>query len=54
MAADTPPFPNQAPALAYSGFAVETQDSGEYRYVRGKRQRNRERISVRGLNDNHN
>ncbi len=39
---------------AYSGFAVETHDSGEYRYVRGKLQRNRERISVRGLNDNHN
>ena len=39
---------------AYSGFAVETHDSGEYRYVRGKRQRNRERITVRGLNDNHN
>src|ERR1700751_2457595 len=39
---------------AYSGFAVETHDSGEYRYVRGKMQRNRERITVRGLNDNHN
>jgi len=39
---------------AYSGFAIETHDSGEYRYVRGKVQRNRERISVRGLNDNHN
>jgi transposase len=39
---------------AYSGFAVETQDSGEYRSVRGKLQRNRERITVRGLNDNHN
>ncbi len=39
---------------AYSGFAVETHDSGEYRYVRGKPQRNRERITVRGLNDNHN
>ena len=39
---------------AYSGFAVETHDSGEYRYVRGKRHRNRERITVRGLNDNHN
>jgi hypothetical protein len=36
---------------AYSGFAVETHDSGEYRYVRGKLQRNRERITVRGLND---
>jgi transposase len=39
---------------AYSGFAVETHDRGEYRGVRGKLQRNRERITVRGLNDNHN
>src|SRR5262244_1537419 len=39
---------------AYSGFAVQTYDSGEYRFVRGKRQRNRERILVRGLNRNHN
>src|ERR1700757_326604 len=39
---------------AYSGFAVETHDSGEYRSVRGKLQRNRERISVRGLSDNYN
>ena len=39
---------------AYSGFAVETHDSGEYRFVRGKPVRNRERITVRGLNDNHN
>ena len=39
---------------AYSGFAVETHDSGEYRSVRGKLKRNRERITVRGLNDNHN
>jgi hypothetical protein len=36
------------------GFAVETHDSGEYRYVRGKLLRNRERISVRGLSDNYN
>jgi transposase len=39
---------------AYSGFGVEVHDSGEYRMVRGKLQRNRERITVRGLNDNHN
>jgi transposase len=39
---------------AYSGFAVQTYDSGEFRFVRGKRQRNRERITVRGLNRNHN
>ncbi len=39
---------------AYSGFAVETHDSGEYRFVRGKLVRNREHITVRGLNHNHN
>jgi hypothetical protein len=39
---------------AYSGFAVETHDSGEYRYVKGKLRRNRERMTVRGLSDNHN
>ena len=38
----------------HSGFAVQTHDSGEYRSVRGKLQRNRERMTVRGLNDNHN
>jgi len=47
-------FRTKCQLWAYSGFAVETHDSGEYRYVRGKRQRNRERVSVRGLNDNHN
>jgi transposase len=47
-------FPTQRQLWAYSGFAVETHDSGEYRWVRGKLQRNRERITVRGLNDNHN
>lgn len=39
---------------AYSGFAVETHDSGEYRYVKGKLQRNRERMRVRGLSGNYN
>jgi transposase len=39
---------------AYSGFAVRTHDSGEFRYVRGKLRRNRERMTVRGLADNHN
>jgi hypothetical protein len=39
---------------AYSGFAVETHDNGEYRYLRGKQQRTRERITVRGLNPIHN
>jgi transposase len=39
---------------AYSGFALETHDSGEYRFVRGKLRRNRERMTVRGLSNNHN
>jgi transposase len=39
---------------AYSGFAVQTYDSGEFRFVRGKLHRNRERITVHGLNHNHN
>ena len=39
---------------AYSGFAVQTYDSGEFRFERGKLKRNRERITVRGLNRNHN
>jgi len=47
-------FRSKRQIWAYSGFAVETHDSGEYRYVRGKLQRNRERITVRGLNRNHN
>ena len=39
---------------AYSGFALETHDSCEYRMVRGKLRRNRERVTVLGLNDNYN
>jgi transposase len=39
---------------AYSGFGLETHDSGEYRYVRGQLRRNRERVTVLGLNENHN
>jgi hypothetical protein len=39
---------------AYTGFALETHDSGEYRMVRGKVRRNRERLTVLGLNDSHN
>jgi transposase len=39
---------------AYSGFAIKTHDSGEYRYVKGQLRRNRERMTVRGLSANHN
>jgi hypothetical protein len=51
-ATDTTPLSYQRQLWAYSGFAVETHDSGEYRSVRGKLQRNRERITVRGLATN--
>ena len=37
----------------FAGSRIQC-DSGEYRWVRGKLQRNGERITVRGLNDNHN
>src|SRR6201997_4949956 len=47
-------FRSKRQLWAYSGFAVQTHDSGEFRSVRGKLQRNRERMTVRGLNDNHN
>jgi len=35
-------FRSKRQLWAYSGFAVQTYDSGEYRIVRGKLQRNRE------------
>jgi transposase len=47
-------FRSKRQLWAYSGFAVETHDSGEYRYVGGKLRRNRERMTVRGLSNNHN
>jgi hypothetical protein len=37
-----------------SAFRSRTHDSGEYRMVRGKMRRNRERLTILGLNDNHN
>jgi len=38
----------------YSGLAIETRDSGEYRYVKGQLQRAKKHTNVRGLNKNHN
>src|SRR5215470_2550265 len=38
----------------YSGLAIETRDSGEYRYVKGQLQRAKKHCNVRGLNQNHN
>ena len=39
---------------AYSGLALETRSSGEYRYVQGQLQRSHKPVAPRGLNTNHN
>jgi transposase len=39
---------------AYSGLALETRTSAEYRYVKGQLQRSKKQISIRGLNKDHN
>jgi transposase len=39
---------------AYSGLALETRTSAEYRYVRGQLRRSKKQISIRGLNKDHN
>src|ERR1039457_3545614 len=39
---------------AYSGLALETRISAEYRYVKGQLQRSKKQISIRGLNKDHN
>jgi transposase len=39
---------------AYSGLALETHSSGEYRYVQGQLERCNKPVALRGLNANHN
>ncbi len=39
---------------AYSGLALETRTSAEYRFVAGQLQRSRKLLAIRGLNNNHN
>ena len=39
---------------AYSGLALETHSSAQYRYVEGQLQRSKKPVALRGLNDNHN
>jgi transposase len=39
---------------AYSGLALETRTSGEHRYVKGQLQRSTKKVSIRGLNKDHN
>jgi transposase len=39
---------------AYSGLALKTSISGEYRFVEGQRRRSKKLLAIRGLNANHN
>lgn len=39
---------------AYSGLALETRGSAQYRYVEGQLQHSKKPLSLRGLNENHN
>jgi transposase len=39
---------------AYSGLALQTYSSGEYRFVQGQLQRSKRLLAIRGLNTNHN
>ena len=39
---------------AYSGLALETRNSGEYRVVHGQLKRSKKIVTIRGLNKNHN
>ena len=47
-------FRSKRQLWTYSGLAVETHDSGQYRYVDGQLQRSKKPQQVRGLNHNHN
>ena len=47
-------FRSKRQLWAYSGLALETRSSGEYRYVKGQLQRSKKQISIRGLNKDHN
>ncbi len=43
-------FRTKRPLWKYSGFAIETHSSADYRSVKGQLQRSKKRISIRGLN----
>ena len=47
-------FRSKRQLWAYSGLALRTQASGEYRFVEGRLQRSRKFLAIRGLNANHN
>jgi transposase len=47
-------FRSKRQLWSYSGLAVETHDSGQYRFVDGQLQRSKKPQQLRGLNRNHN
>ncbi len=47
-------FRSKRQLWAYSGFGIETHDSGEHRYVEGELRRAKKKATVRGLNRNYN
>jgi len=47
-------FRSKRQLWAYSGLALETRSSADYRYVEGQLRRSKKLISIRGLNKDHN
>jgi len=47
-------FRSKRQLWAYSGLALETRSSAEYRYVEGQIQRSKKLVAIRGLNKDHN
>jgi transposase len=47
-------FRSKRQLWTYSGLAIETRDSAQYRYVGGRLQRSKKPQQLRGLNRNHN
>ena len=47
-------FRSKRQLWAYSGLALKTHASGEYKFVEGQLQRSRKFLAIRGLNANHN
>src|ERR1700729_3064303 len=43
-------FRTKRPLWKYSGFAIETHSSADYRSVKGQLERTKKKVSVRGLN----
>ncbi len=47
-------FRTKRQVWAYSGLALETRSSAEYRFAAGHLQRSKKLLAIRGLNQNHN